>query len=229
MMDKMLATILKALKSIGLIALIILVYPIILILFNVDIENMSATEDIFYQVIASLLLMGIFGFIYRKDLVNDFKRLKKNGYEIIETGFKYWIIGFGIMIVSNLIINYVFKMGIAGNEEAVRSYLDKFPLFMVFSSVIYAPFTEELAFRKSIRDVVSNKWLFATLSGLIFGLMHIISYVNNFYDLVFIIPYGALGFVFALLYEKTDTIYASMIMHALHNGIAVFIYLLGGI
>ena len=133
------------------------------------------------------------------------------------------------MGVSNLFITYILNKGLAGNEEAVRGYIDSFPLFMIFNTVIYAPVTEELAFRKSIRDVINNKWVYVLTSGLVFGALHISSYITNWTDLVYLIPYGALGVSFALLYNKTDNIFSTISMHAMHNLIAVVIYLMGAL
>ena len=98
---------------------------------------------------------------------------------------------------------------------------------MIFNTVIYAPLTEELAFRKSIRDIINNKWIYVLVSGLVFGMLHISSYMNNWTDLVYLIPYSSLGVAFALLYYKTDNIFSSITMHAIHNFLAVVVYLLG--
>ena len=131
------------------------------------------------------------------------------------------------MIVSNLIITYLLDKGIAGNEQEVRHYIDSFPLFMLFNTVIYAPLTEELTFRKSFKDAINNKWIYILASGLVFGMLHIMSYITNWTDLVYLIPYGSLGISFALLYYKTDNIYSTISMHAMHNLLAVVIYLIG--
>ena len=98
---------------------------------------------------------------------------------------------------------------------------------MLFSTVIYAPLTEELTFRKSIKDAISSKWFYVITSGLVFGLLHIIGYIKDWTDLIFLIPYSALGIAFALLYHKTDNIYCPMTMHMMHNLIAVITYLIG--
>ena len=47
-----------------------------------------------------------------------------------------------------------FKNASANNEEAVRTLIDKAPLYMIFSVSIYAPFVEEIIFRKGIKDSV---------------------------------------------------------------------------
>ena len=221
--------ILYMLKSIGLIFLILLFPSIFFIILNVDVANISDTKYIFYLTIANLTLMGIFIYIYRKTLVRDFKNYIKNFSNNLELGIKYWLIGFIIMAVSNLFIAYVLNKGIAGNEQDVRNYLEAFPLFMVFNTVIYAPLTEELAFRKSIREAINNKWMYVLVSGLVFGMLHISSYMTSWTDLIYLIPYSSLGIAFALLYYKTDNIFSSMTMHAIHNFLAVAVYLLGAL
>ena len=98
---------------------------------------------------------------------------------------------------------------------------------MIFNTVIYAPLTEELAFRKSIKDCTSNKLVYVLTSGLVFGMLHIIYYITSPIDLVYLIPYSALGISFALLYHKTDNIFSTITIHSIHNLLAVIIYLLG--
>ena len=143
------------LKSIGLIFLILFFPVIFFIVLNINV-NISDTKYIIYLTISNIILIGIFILIYRKTLVDDLKSYIKDFSNNCEFGIKYWIIGFGIMTLSNLFITYILNKDIAGNEQDVRNYLDLFPLFMVFNTVNYAPLTEELTFRKSIRDVIDN-------------------------------------------------------------------------
>lgn len=104
-----------------------------------------------YYTLSNVLLLGIYFVIFSKTLIRDAKEYFKNFGKNFETSLKYWFIGYAIMIVSNLVISFVFKKTIAGNEEAVRSYINAFPLLMIFDVSVYAPFVEELTFRKSIR------------------------------------------------------------------------------
>ena len=218
---------LNLLKSIGLIFLILFFPTIFFSILNINPTNINDKSYIIYFTLSNLVLIAIFILIYRKTLVNDFKELIKKPLNILETSFKYWFIGFIIMVVSNLIITYILNKGIAGNEQEVRNYIDSFPLFMIFNTVIYAPLTEELTFRKSIKDIINNKWFYVLTSGLVFGMLHISSYITNWTDLIYLIPYGSLGISFALLYHKTNNIYSTISMHAMHNLLAVVVYLIG--
>jgi len=131
------------------------------------------------------------------------------------------------MVISNLFIIYVIKGGIAENEEAVRNLINISPIYMLFEVAIYAPLTEELIFRKSIRDIFKNKWAFIITSGFVFGALHVISSVETTTDLLFLIPYCSLGFTFAYLYYKSNNIFSSISMHAMHNTMAIILYLIG--
>ena len=53
------------------------------------------------------------------------------------------------MIISNIIISF-FVEGNSTNETLIREYINIMPIYMIFSSCIYAPFTEEMVFRKSL-------------------------------------------------------------------------------
>ena len=98
---------------------------------------------------------------------------------------------------------------------------------MTFDAAICAPINEELTFRKSFKEIFPSKWVFVIMSGLIFGLLHITSYIETFSDIIYLIPYSALGIAFALLYYKTDNIFSSITMHSIHNLLATLLVLLG--
>lgn len=220
--------IINTLKSVGLILLILTFTSFMFVLLNIDVNSISDVKYLFYLSIFDLLLLIIYFFIYKDTLIKDFKKYFSDFNKNFELSFKYWLVGFGIMVISNLILTYVLKMTTAGNEEVVRGYIDTAPLLMIFCTCIYAPVCEELTFRKSIRDVIDNKYLYVLVSGLIFGLLHIIGFISTPLDLLYLIPYGSLGIVFALLYYRTNNIFSSITIHAMHNALSVLVYLLLG-
>ena len=131
------------------------------------------------------------------------------------------------MITSNLIIMIFTKGNISENEETVRTLIDSYPLYMAFNVMIYAPITEEIVFRKSIKDICPNSNISILLSGLIFGGLHVISSLDTPLGFLHLIPYCSLGFLFAYLYKKTDNIFSTITAHSIHNTFAILIYLRG--
>lgn len=218
----------KVFKTVGVFLLFLFFSSLFFVALNIDTKNISDMKYIIYLSISNLILLGIYIYIYHKDLSKDFKDYFEDFNHNFDTSLKYWLTGFGIMAISNIIISYILNMTIAGNEENVRNFIDVSPLLMLFNASIYAPIVEELTFRKSIRDVISNKWFYALVSGLLFAFMHIMGYITNPIDTIYLIPYGALGISFALLYYKTNNIFSTITMHAMHNTIAILFYLLVG-
>lgn len=220
----------KILNTIKLLILTLLLLSITSLpieLFGINIDKFSQTGKVIYSLICDITLLSIIIFIYRKTLINDFKLFKKNLANNLEYSFKFWFIGVLIMIASNIFIIIFLPQSNAGNEEAVRALIDLAPLYMLFSVSIYAPITEELIFRKGIRDIINNKYIYIIVSGCVFGALHVVSSINSIYDLAYLVPYCSLGITFALLYYKSKNIFSSISMHFLHNTLTIVLYLLG--
>ena len=223
----------KILLTTSLIMLLLFTSSICLIflkIFNLNYNNLKQNQKIIYLTITDIAVIATFIIIYKKTIFKDFKNyFNKNFINNIKTSIKYWIIGIIIMITSNIIIINLLKGNIAGNEESVRTLIDKQPLYMLFQLAIYAPLTEEIIFRKSINDIFKNKYIYILASGLIFGGMHIISNISTPIDILYIIPYGALGAIFATLYRKTNNIFSTITIHSMHNTLTLILYLIANI
>ena len=157
-----------------------------------------------------------------------FKKLKENFNSIIDTGIKYWFIGLIIMVISNIFIGLFITSAKAGNEEGVQQLIHSSRFLSIIAVGILAPIIEELTFRKAFREIFTNKTLFVLASGLIFGGLHVILSLNSLWDLFYIIPYSSLGIAFGYMYQKTDNIYTSIIMHIFHNTALTTLSLIGG-
>lgn len=211
-----------------LIFLLYLLYSDIIIIIltklGVNIKALPNNLKIAIMFLINLSLMIMLFIFYSKSIKENLKDLKLNFKSYIKDNFKYYVIGLLIMIISNIIISF-FVEGNSTNETLIREYINIMPIYMIFSSCIYAPFTEEMVFRKSLRNCFNNNVLYILLSGLIFGSMHLLS-ASNLVELVFLIPYSSLGCVFAYMYYKTNNIFVPMTFHMVHNTIIVINYLL---
>lgn len=181
-----------------------------------DLYNLTLTDKLVilfskYIILVILFLAKDFKYLKEKwiDFKNNFKKYTK-------IAFKNWFAGFIIMVISNIIISY-FIRGVGQNESAVQELIEKLPIVAFILTTVFAPFIEEMVFRKSLKDCLDNKLLYMILSGLIFGFIHTQIDVNIL-ELLLIIPYGAIGFMFAKTINETDNIYTTIMMHMFHNG-----------
>lgn len=190
------------------------------------------SDKLVCSTLARILTIVIIFLYYFKDLKAEAKELKNKPGSKIGTAFKYYGLGMAVMILSNFILLIIFK-SIATNETEVREMLRSYPVIMMFTISIIAPLSEELAFRKSLSPLFKNKWLYALVSGFLFGLAHLAVEITgadfNVARLLYVIPYGSLGFAFALMNRETKTTFTSMFIHGVHNFATGLLVLASGV
>lgn len=195
-------------------------------LFRMDLKNFTMRDQVIVSTFADILLLILIVLIYRKELIQEFKRYKNNFQEDFDIGLRYWFVGLIIMMISNVLIARFTPLQSSNNETAVQTMIGSSPLLMLITAGILAPIIEEITFRKTFRGIFKNKWIFCFVSGFIFGLLHVLGNATTPFEYLYIIPYGSLGFFFAYSYDKTDTVLTSMTMHAIHNTVLILISIL---
>ena len=168
------------------------------------------------------LTLAVLIFIYKKDFKKSIDDLNKNYKEKLLFSLKIWLFGLLFMMVSNTLIDLIVN-GIAENEAINRVIIDKYTFYAIPSIIIIAPICEEIIFRLSLKKAFKNDLLFMFASGFLFGLAHVIG--STGLELLYILPYGALGFAFAYIYAKNKNILCPILMHMLHNFICILIIL----
>ena len=175
-------------------------------------------------IVIDISCMIITYLFYRKELNSELKKFFKNFFNFTCFGIEMWIVGIVLMIASNLIIKMVLPTATAANEDAVQAMLLKTPIYISFSACVFAPFMEEMIFRKSLKHAISNDYIFIIMSGLLFGLVHNLGVIGTT-SMIYIIPYGLFGCVFAYVYTKKKDIFVPIFMHMLHNTLLVLVSL----
>ncbi len=205
----------------------IILYFVLTIVANILFGKYYYSSNLLYATLSQLgtylLILIVLVIIYHERLLNDFKNFKKSYFKI---ALKYWLIGLGAMLASNIVI-YSLVQRLPVNESANRELLANYPLSMLIATTILGPITEEITFRASLKNAFNNCLTFCLVSALFFGSAHLIvaftSESFSFLELLFLIPYSLLGFFFAKAFYETDNIYTSTLMHIIHNTIAVIL------
>ena len=215
----------KIIKNLLIFVLYLVLDGLIVSLFylnGIDYQKLPLIKKVLTAFISNVLLMGIIFYFYKDEIKEDFYDFKER--HNLSKYIGIYLIGVLLMALSNIILQRITNIEIGGNEEAIRKLIKEVPLYIFFSSVIFAPFVEEMIFRKCIRNIIHNKYLFIIISGFAFGILHISDFSIG--QILMGIPYIIMGIDFAYIYYKTDNIYTTMIFHLCHNLILFLIQLL---
>jgi len=185
-----------------------------------------------WAMTALIAFAGIFYLIFliyyfRKDLIKEWKIFKDNFNDVIDVTIKYWFIGVIGMVVLNYLIATFLPSATPTNQNLIEEQIFKFPLYMAFAVIIFAPLAEELIFRKLLRRMFPTPWVFIFMSTLTFGVCHVVASATGWHDFALIVPYAVLGWAFAMTYIKTKTIYSVIFIHAIHNGMLFAVIVAG--
>ena len=196
--------------------------------FGIDVNKINRNYRISIFALVDIIYIGIILFMFRKEIKDGLEDLKNNFEERSLASLYAWITGSLIMVISSFIISIMLKQKVSSNEALVRESIKLAPLYMLFTCSFVAPIFEEMVFRRSLYGLLKRKWEFIFLSGLAFGLLHVLGSFNNVLDFLYVIPYGAMGFCFAYLYYNTKNITLPIIIHIIHNTVLVLIQIIGG-
>jgi membrane protease YdiL (CAAX protease family) len=155
----------------------------------------------------------IFILISFKDIKKD---IKSFSFKIFKKAVIYWLIGLAIMITSSFIISWI-GVPTPPNEVTNDTNLLENPIVQIILGVICFPIIEEIVFRLSLKDLSSNKHIYAISTGLFFAMLHIPEAFTSPIMLLHLIPYAACGIAFGYCYKNTNNIMSTISTHALHN------------
>ena len=198
------------------------IFIAILLMFNINYENFNIFQRLIFIFISDIIYVMTIFYLLKDEIIKDLKDFKKKYKYYLSKYFVIYAFGVILMGISNKILYYITRQELSGNETSIRNLLDKYPFYMVFSAVLFAPIVEEIIFRKTVRNVFNKKYLYILMSGLIFGILHISDY-SNFNEILLGIPYIIMGIDFAYIYYKSNNIFTTISLHSIHNLLLVLI------
>lgn len=193
---------------------------------GLDVKHILIYLDVLQFIILAIVIAVCYGWYGRQ-----YKRINKHPLRNLGIILFSLLLLYTSMILIEMYI--ISPLGLSEAENQVNNdLLFRYdPLGETFGAVIFAPIVEETVFRGCIFQSLRKKHGFllsACIAGFLFGFLHIIASITdgNFQNMLYIIEYGILGFILAIPFELTDSLYGSIGLHALYNGITVLIMLL---
>lgn len=164
--------------------------------------------------------------IFRRFLFDSFAPLKERrlGWFFLAVG-----IGYGICVISSNLLTLVYTLLDVLpdnlNNENVGAMLTEHAGTMLLFTCIFAPVTEECLFRGVLFGPFVRKcpWLGYLLSALLFSFIHIMNSIGaqSVRDLLLcFLQYVPLSLALCWVYQKTKSIWGSIVLHCAVNTIS---------
>ena len=170
-----------------------------------------------YAITFAYVLIGYLDYLRR-----EFDTLCDNRRRIIPE----LLISYAAMYCFNIIVNTVIGFADNPNNNAIMETTGTNIKVLAAMTVIMAPFVEELIFRAGVFGMLRRKNRVAAYAAsvLLFSLYHVISYaIVDPSNWLYILQYIPVSFLLCRIYERTRTIWSSILFHMLVNLLAVLV------
>ncbi len=150
--------------------------------------------------------------------------------------FKEIAISYGLILACNLLVNgalLLIGFGKNPNNSTVLDLVEDTTGNMSAAVLFMAPVIEEIMFRGGIFSTLYKKSRFIAYVMTVgfFSLYHVWGYaILNPWNWVYLLQYIPVSYLICRCYERTNSIWASILLHVINNGVAlVAANLLGGL
>ncbi len=190
------------------------------------VEMMNQVKDyltqgsgvLFITALLDIMLVVVFGlWYYFRENRYPFRPNYKKAFS------KDHILSIVVLAVCGQLATEILIMGVSAvfpwMMKSYEKYNDLFqldtapPVLMLLLICVIGPIGEEILFRGMVYAKLRRAfsiWPAAIISGLLFGIYHM-NWIQGIYA-------SLAGIVFAIVYEKTQTIWGSCLLHMLFNG-----------
>lgn len=174
------------------------------------------------------MLFGLFSWL-------GFTYLWRNQWTVFRHHFRRHLLmvllGLFLLFTFNLwVAQFMIAMGFdlgSANQDALIAMAQAHPLTqgaVIVMAVLFAPLVEELVYRKGVFEWAEKKGgmiLAFTLNTFLFGLMHVLFDLGNFFS---ILPYLAAGAVLTYIYLLSQrVIWVPILVHMSYNLISLLV------
>ncbi len=186
-------------------------------------ESPGAGEELSTGGTVAAQLATAFGFLIVPYLIaarpgGGFRAaMERLGFRSFERSAFGWIAAAGATYIAFTVV-YA-NLITPPEQEDIASSFGALPVQFLLI-VVCAAISEEVCFRGMLFGGLRRRYGrygAALLAGMMFGLLHVTTGITA------VPPLVVFGFVLALLYEKTGSLWPSILLHGLNNGLALII------
>ena len=204
----------------------VITYICLITILPLFFKNIIKSSEVFnsWGTILIYLMTGlVIYFLNYSEINNMFKKYKNNWSKNLKKNVLTWIIGFLIMMISNYIVITLITKKLTINEEIIREMYNNYIISTIIINVLIVPFLEEMVFRLGFNEI-NNKYIYILTSSVLFAFLHIIGSLESVLSILYILPYFAIGMTLGIIYYRSQNIFDSILIHAIHNLVVLIFY-----
>lgn len=168
---------------------------------------------LFYMLFALLII-----YLYKDTFKNDFKDLKENKKKYIKSILINVVLIFAVMIITNALIGILLDIKeTSENDYSLLAMFKKSPLALILLTSVYYPLVEGVIFRKSVRDIIDNKWTFIIFSSVFYFFFNIAYTSLSLNSIITSLCYLFSMMILSNYYYKSNNFTASVIVMIIYN------------
>ena len=176
------------------------------------------------KLIINMLFLGYVLYIYKDIFKKDIKDFKKNKKKCIKNILLNFLLFTGVILLSNFIMYHVFNgISVSENDYYLRLNFNSSKLVFALLTILYYPLVEGIVFRKAIRDIIDDKWIFIIFSSLVYYFFNIMFTSLSLYNVFVSLTYFFAMMVLSNMYYKNNNFLSTVIVMSLYNLITVLI------
>nr|MCR4581832.1 CPBP family intramembrane metalloprotease [Bacilli bacterium] len=152
--------------------------------FNYKYTSSNLQDVIWLNVICDVtffIVLTILNFdIFKKKVVFEGntkkEKIKNFAIRVLIVTAIFYGVKIGAAIITSLLLTLFGLSDTAVNQQLIEEMFKSAPVLSILTGVICAPVVEELLFRGTVRRIIKDKRVFVIVSGLLFGLVHVLRY-----------------------------------------------------
>lgn len=191
------------------------------ILYFIWLLKIGSTSLTVSNFVLHLMFLFLLVYIYRDDLSKNLLELKSDKKKNILKLLLYFLLFIGALIIGNIIVTILLNgIEVDSSNSALYTLFSKVPfgtLFVCFLTIVFYPVVEELVFRKSLRDVITNSYLFVIISSLFTWYFQVTIINPTMPELITAIPTFVFSLYLSILYVKKGNILYTIFPRMFYN------------
>lgn len=174
-------------------------------------NNLGLNDQIANLFIADIIFSFGIVFIYKDYLKKCFIDFNKK-YNLKQ---KIWFIikWVGILFIINILFGAIIQLDARNdNTSTIYDLASISTIYTIFKTMIFGCIIEELVFKKAIREIINNNYIFIIVSGFLYSLISISVFEFNLVNIVDFIKCFILFSILSYVFIKNDDNIFSVIL-----------------